>query len=835
MKKFALLLCLMGGFLSGFAQSKIVRLSGDWEMKSNADSNWQPAQVPGNVYLDLARNGHIQDPLTGIHEQKVRWVDSLEWQYRKAFKLSKMQLKAAHILLQFDGIDTEADIYLNGQKLGRANNMFRSWEYETKKLLRSGENVLILHFSPVIEIARKSIENAPLPLPGGDAPFIRKAQYQFGWDWAPRLLGCGIWKDVRLTLISAPRLNQPLLTIVELDSSQANIRLSGSIQLANNSNWEVETRLFDGKKWLSARQKKANSLHEVAYSIPIQIPQPELWWPNGHGQARLYPVEVNLYVDNKLVDQKHFKTGLRSLKWVQQPDSIGASFTLEVNGKPIFVKGANWVPPDQFPARISAEKYHQQVQMAAAAGLNMLRVWGGGTYADETFLDACDSLGILVWQDFMFACALYPGDKSFLTNVRLEASQQIERMRNRTSLALWCGNNEINEGWFNWHWQESMSYSLEDSLLLYRQYEKLFHQILPKLVADGHPGAFYHPSSPANGWGRDTAYKSGDVHYWGVWWGFEPFENYRLKTGRFVSEYGFQGYPNTETRELMVEGLSKDSALFGMSAHQKHPIGDSTIRIYMARDYPLPDDAGKFAYVSQLLQARGMQIAMESHRFAQPYCMGSLFWQWNDCWPAISWSAIDYLQQPKAFYYQVKRSWAPDLIRVDTTADSFVFQWVSDTHQLEKGTGIQIQLGSTKHNYLLKDTLIYFDEENFPIHSIRLTRSFLPKRVSKNEMYIRTVLLSEQIKTRWSAPFYLVPPKSLALVPTKINWVIQADSLLILDADMLVKDLEIIAPGFELENNYFDLLAGEKKTVRFRQKSANQTFKPQFRSLVDCF
>lgn len=294
---------------------------------------------------------------------------------------------------------------------------------------------------------------------------------------------------------SSHYLNEPYTRVVELDSDRASIRISGSLTGDNQAEWEVEIRLFDGEKWLSQRQNQKNNLQNL-YSVLVEIPQPELWWPNGHGKARLYPVEVNLYVGQKLIDQKRFKTGLRTFKWVQQADSIGASFQLEVNGKPIFVKGANWVPPDQFPARITPEKYHRQVQMAADAGLNMLRVWGGGTYADEAFLDACDSLGILVWQDFMFACALYPGDKTFLSNVRQEASQQIVRMRNRTSLALWCGNNEISEGWFNWHWQETLGYNAEDSIHLCRQYEKLFHELLPDLVRQHHHGAFTTPVHP---------------------------------------------------------------------------------------------------------------------------------------------------------------------------------------------------------------------------------------------------------------------------------------------------------------------------------------------------
>jgi len=357
---------------------------------------------------------------------------------------------------------------------------------------------------------------------------------------------------------------------------------------------------------------------------------------------------------------------------------------------------------------------------------------------------------------------------------------------------------------------------------------------LPKLVAQDHPGAFYHPSSPSNGWGRDTAYKTGDVHYWGVWWGMEPFENYPSKTGRFVSEYGFQGYPGAKTRQLMSQGLPADSVSYGLAAHQKHPIGDSTIRVYMARDYPVPTDPEKFAYVSQILQARGMQIAMESHRFAQPYCMGSLFWQWNDCWPAISWSAIDYLDQPKAFYYQVKRSFAPDIIRVDTTAESFLFQWVSDAHQLEKGAKIRIQLGNTA-GLLLLDTVIVLNEQAIQLQHFSLAKSKLSGVTVQNKLYVRAILLSDQLKISWSAPLYLVAPKNLALQNAKISLAIKSPNILVVETDKLVKDLEIMAPGLALEDNYFDLLPGEPKLIPFKRIAGESRGELSFRSLIDCF
>lgn len=826
---------LLSCFNSLFGQNKTMPLNGTWQFKAASASEWQNAQVPGNVYLDLEQNGLIPNPLFGANEEKVRWVDSLEWQYRKIFSLSHNQIKAASILLQLAGLDTEADLFLNGKKLGKVNNMFRSWEYEVKTLVKVGENELFIHFYPALEVARQAKQNTPLPLPGGDAPFIRKAQYQFGWDWAPRLLGCGIWKEVSLAFKETQlALTQPFIQTKALDAELATVQFNGSVHGNEKLDWVVETRLFDGKKWLTKQLKKENSLSGAAYSTKIDVTKPELWWPNGQGEARLYPVEVKLFVGKKLVDEKRFKIGLRTIEWVQQPDSLGASFLVKVNGKPIFVKGANWVPPDQFPARISPAQYHKQVALAADAHVNMLRVWGGGIYADEAFLDDCDSLGILVWQDFMFACALYPADQAFQTNVYLEASQQIERMRNRASLALWCGNNEISEGWFNWGWQKSLGYRPEDSLLLYQQYEKLFHQILPKLVADGHPSAYYHPSSPSNGWGRDTAYKSGDVHYWGVWWGFAPFESYRAKIGRFVSEYGFQGFPSPKTQQLMTLDLSGDSVPYGLAAHQKHPIGDSTIRTYMARDYPVPADPEKFTYVSQILQARGMQIAIESHRFAQPYCMGSMFWQWNDCWPAISWSAIDYLDQPKAFYYQAKRSFAPTLLRIDTAADQILFERVSDKLLLEKNVTLQVQVG-TLDGYVLKDTSISLYPNDSPNQLLtQLPAAFLPQNVSKNNFYLHARLIS-RIGSTWTTPFYWVSPKYLALQKSEIKWAFKSPNILVLEADKLVKDLEITAPGLELADNYFDLVPGKPKQIHFKRKAGETIGNLSFKSLVDCF
>lgn len=651
-------------------------LNGSWEFRRAGTRFWQPATVPGHVHTDLLALDSIADPWLNDNELTVQWVDSVDWEYRHFFSLNSSEANHPRAVLQFDGIDTEAEIWLNGFRLFAASNMFRRYELTVSGKLKPGKNQLEVRFKSALKSGAEKAAAFGLRLPGGESAFVRKAAYQFGWDWAPRLIGCGIWKPITLRFEPIARFSSNVsFDYPVLNDSLAIVRVKGVLSGELEDGLDVEAAIYSRGSWI----RQTITLNGAdQFSMPMVIENPERWYPNGYGKQPVYPVRMRLLKDGKILNERTYRIGLRTVQWVQQKDTTGSGFGVWVNDKPIFIKGANWVPADAFPARVPDSLYLSWVAKAHKANLNMLRVWGGGIYADEAFLDACDSLGILVWHDFMFANTPYPAETAFIDNVRDELVQQIERMRHRPSIALWCGNNEITEGFYNWGWPKQYGWTAADSSRLHQMNNGLFENQIAYLVKQLDPQRYYHPSSPSNGWGKAKAYTEGDVHYWGVWWGFEPFENYSTKVGRFVSEYGFQAYPSAEVLTKYIPDW-EFPASWGLKKHQKHPTGDSTINHYVLRYFHAPGSKEDLREISQLNQAYGMQQAMEAHRFSQPYCMGSLFWQWNDSWPAISWSVLDIAGMPKAAYYQVKRSFAPQAIQIKEDAKKLNVWLLSDT------------------------------------------------------------------------------------------------------------------------------------------------------------
>ena len=405
--------------------------------------------------------------------------------------------------------------------------------------------------------------------------------------------------------------------------------------------------------------------HQISLIVPMRNPQ--LWWPNEMGEQPLYDFEVVLKKDNRVLDSKKFKSGIRTFEMVDEPDSIGRAFYFKVNGVPMYAKGANYVPEEMIETWINADNTLRLLRQAKDAHFNMLRVWGGGIYPSDDFFNICDSLGILVWQDFMYAGTMYPYDEAFLENARIEAEEQVRRLASHPSLALWCGGNEISEGYYNWGWQKSLNWSEEDDQAIKAGYDQLFETILPEAVTLYDGTRPYWPSSPSKGWGRPESLTEGDVHYWGVWWGELPYEVYREKVGRFNSEYGYQSYPDYQTLLKIAQGeeLSKDAEV--IAAHQKHARGTRQIDDFIKRYYPnaQPKDFEEYVHLSQLSQAYGMEIAIEAHRTAKPYNMGTLYWQLNDAWPVTSWSSIDYYGNPKVLQDQLKTLYAPVLLSLD--------------------------------------------------------------------------------------------------------------------------------------------------------------------------
>ena len=634
-------------------------LNGEWSFRRANTGQWLPAKVPGVVHLDLLYNGLIPDPFFGENEKQLQWIGDETWEYQNAFFLNDTLADKQNIELVFDGLDTYASVYLNDNLLFESDNMFRTWSAAINKKCHPGINTIRVLFHPAAAKNSERYSRLPLKLPGDERVVGRKAGYQYGWDWGPVFITCGIWQRVFLRFWEETRIASVNLVQEEITNQKATIKSEFTIQAEKEDSMRLVIRADSGEVFSHAfRVVRGNNM----ITCKLNILDPIRWWPNGMGEPHLYMITWELIRGNQIIEKGQRRIGLRTIELVQDRDSIGQSFYFKVNGLPVFIKGANYIPQESFLPRVTDSDYETLVEAVRTAHMNMLRIWGGGIYEKEQFYDLCDEKGILVWQDFMFACALFPGDSAFFNNVAAEVRDQLIRLRNHPCLALWCGNNEVDEGWKNWGWQQQYKYSPADSTAVYHDYLALFDSLIPAVLDRYDPWHPYIESSPLHGWGRSLSMREGDSHYWGVWWGKEPFEVYEKKTGRFMSEYGFQGFPDYTTLEKVT--LPEDRRLGSdvLKNHQKHPTGFETIDEYLMRDYQKPTTLRSYTLVSQLLQADGMRIAIRAHRKRKPDCMGTLYWQLNDCWPVVSWSSIDYYGNKKALYYEAKRLFEPILI-----------------------------------------------------------------------------------------------------------------------------------------------------------------------------
>ena len=619
--------------------------------------------IPSVVQQNLYDAGLIPHPYLGTVENELLWISDHPWTYSTCFNADKNLLEKDVVELVFEGIDTYATVTLNGVKLFDADNQFRVWKTDVKSLLKDKDNLLVVDF-PRYDSTQLALYEAHQPRLPERYAVTRKAPYQHGWDWAPKYKNIGLWKLVKLQAWSNARLENAYIVTNEASETQAKLTLHLDVESTTGGNLVAEVRC-NGKPFQSFPfQMEKGNQHKL---FSFTIDNPELWWPNEMGEQNLYDFEVNLKNDSKCLDFREIKTGVKTVQIIQEPDEKGFSFYFKVNGVPMYAKGANYVPEEMIETWINPENTLKLLCMAQEAHFNMLRVWGGGIYPSDDFFNICDSLGILVWEDFMYAGTMYPYDEAFLENAKIEALEQVKRLASHPSLALWCGGNEISEGYYNWGWQQSLGWSEADDQAIKVGYDRLFETILP-MVVDTYDGSRpYWPSSPSKGWGRPESLTQGDVHYWGVWWGEQPYEMYREKVGRFNSEYGYQSYPDYATLQHIAQGeeLSKDAKV--IAAHQKHPRGTRQIDDFIQRYYPdaQPKDFEEYVHLSQLSQAYGMEVAIEAHRTAKPYNMGTLYWQLNDAWPVTSWSSIDYYGNPKVFHERLKTLYAPVLLSLD--------------------------------------------------------------------------------------------------------------------------------------------------------------------------
>jgi beta-mannosidase len=789
-------------------------------------SAWSNATVPGTVHADLLRNKMIEDPFYGLNEKQIQSLENEDWEYKTTFEIDKKHFSQKHIELHFDGLDTYAKVYVNDSLVLSSDNMFRTYSIDVKRFLKVGNNDLYVLFESAVKKGKVLASQIPYTLPGGEKVFTRKAQYQYGWDWGPRFVTCGIWKSVYLSYWNEMKIESFHHCIKELNDSIAKIQFVTKI--LSDKDQDVGVMLFSDSKTHRLTELEAKKLSDrpilesfekkylkkginfdTSYYI---IHHPELWWCNGFGKAKLYSFTMSILKDFKANDSKNINVGLRKIELVQQKSLTGSSFYFKLNGIPVFMKGANYIPQDNFIPRVTAEEYKNVVAQAKNANMNMLRVWGGGVYADNKFYKECDEQGILVWQDLMFACAMYPGDQNFLDNVNEEIKQQVSRIQDHACLALWCGNNEVDEGWKNWEWQKEFKYTTTDSLKIWNDYQKLFQDLIPKVIKESGSEIAYWPSSPSIGWGHPESLKQGDSHYWGVWWGNEPFENYTIKIGKFMSEYGFQSLPEISTFRKIAPESDLDLNSDIVKSHQKNAKGFTTIQTYMERDFKVPQKFEDYIYVSQLLQARGMQIAIEAHRSAKPYCMGTLMWQLNDCWPVTSWSMIDWYNNKKAIYYSTRNLFRTVLVAPRQTEKTLDFTLVSDSLNEFLGD-LKLELKNFKGQTLWSKSesmRVYFTSNaTYSIH-----KADLPKYDSA-ECYVN-IKLSCKEAVLYSSNFLFCKPKNCMFPKSNLTITKVAEDTYTVISDVFSRSVCISSENGAINgsDNYFDLEPNQPKTIK---------------------
>jgi len=817
--------------------NNMIPLNQGWKFHEAGSQQWMPAIVPGCVHSDLLQNKQIPEPYYRTNEKELQWIDKKDWEYQTIFTLSSQDLKFSNIELVFEGLDTYADVYLNEKLILSADNMFRAWTVDVKKLLKTGENKLLIIFHSPIKKGLQLLKNNGFTLHAANdqavngglqkdelvSPFIRKAGYHFGWDWGPRFVTSGIWKPVYLHGWNAFKMNDFFAEQKSLNDNMA--QLNGQIDIASNAKQTATIEIVVNDKILKKQKvnlQKGNNLIQ----IPFEIKNPKRWWSHGLGEPYMYNIKAVVKSGAEMNQITH-NIGLRTLKLIQKPDSAGHSFYFELNGIPVFAKGENHIPNDMFLEKVTKEVYDWEIQTALKSNLNMLRVWGGGIYEDDYFYDLCDKSGILVWQDFMFACTLYPEDPTFFKSVVAEAEYQVKRLRNHPSIALWCGNNEIDVAWqqfreeAGWGWKKT--YNDEQKNKIWRAYDNIFNKILPAAVQSFATNTAYWHSSPASkAFQKHATDKNpdGDVHYWGVWWGKHPFEKYAENIGRFMSEYGFQSFPEHESvrKYALPEDYDIESEV--MRHHQRSSIGNVTIKEYMDMYYRRPLNFEKFLYVGQVLQAYGIRFAIEAHRRAMPFNMGSLVWQINDCWPVASWSGCDYYKRWKALQYEIKRSFEPIIITAFEENGKTSITLISDLLNPINGT-LFMELYNFNGKLLKQYEIAANPAANA---STKVFEAPTNKLTDYSEGTYGLLTLKSEGKVIARKIHFFTQPKNLALQKPDIQKKIVKESgqwIISLKTDKLAKDVYLNFEGDEgfFEDNYFDLLPGETKTVVYKLKN----------------
>ncbi|HLY39921.1 MAG TPA: glycoside hydrolase family 2 protein [Terracidiphilus sp.] len=843
---------------AGKSQNAILTLDHGWQFRQlasspqDAETAWLPAKVPGDVHLDLLANKRIEDPFYRDNETRLQWIDTEGWEYQVNFAVTPGVLAKANVDLVFDGLDAAAEVYLNGAKILDADNMFRIWRVPAKDHLHAGNNTLRVVFPSPLKAAAAVAAKDPwlMRTKTAEKTYIRKAAFEYGWDWGPEFVTSGIWRPVRIEAWDKARIADFAIRQQDVSSEVAHVHTEVQVEAAGDGDAQISVEYAPiGAEGAAKTASTSASLHKGmnVIDLPIEIRQPKLWWPAGYGDQARYEFTASV-LSGGVVDKKAVKTGLRSIVLDRHPDQWGRSFQFVVNGVPVFAKGADVIPFDSFPNRVTEADYRRILQSARDANMNMIRHWGGGYYETDEFYEICDELGLMVWQDFMFGNDWQPGTYDFKLNIEAEAEDQVKRLRNHPSIVIWCGNNETEVAL---NWGDRGGLPADVKFQMWQDYLTEFSGILNRVVERLEPEIPYWPSSPSADYEElNDHYQSGDAHIWDVWHGRVPFSTYETHHARFVTEYGFQSFPEMRTIEAFTQPEDRASIFTPvMLAHQKNNEGNSIIQDYLLRDYPQPKDFASFLYVSQVLQAEGIKIGAEHFRRSRPETMGSIFWQLNDCWPVASWSSIDYYGRWKALQYYARRFYAPMLVSPHVEEGSLKVYIVSDNTEAQRAT-LDVRLMDFDGKVLLEDkhdvdvcplaSKVYLD---WPLAKLMQAGAADTSRVFVvAELVDNPSPLSKKAKILSRNLAYLAPTKEVHLKPAHLNVNIEGSGghyTISVSSTVLARDVYVSFGDVDVQlaDNYFDLLPGESVGISATSGASLDALKGQIKviSLTDAF
>ena len=769
------------------------------------------ATVPGCVHTDLLAHALIPDPYLDQNENELQWIGCTDWRYQSRFDLTAEDLERDRLELVCSGLDTVAKIEVNGHLVAETYNMHRAYRFDAKPFVEAGENALSITFAAPMTYAegmRAQLGDRPNAYPDAPFNFIRKMVCNFGWDWGPKLTTAGIWQPLYLEAWDTARIAavRPLVYLND-DLSQARVEVHTDLNWAagaENVRLEVELAGVNASLDVSAGQRQA--------VLSLELDDPDLWWPVGHGGQPLYDLVLTLTQGGNSLDTLTKRIGIRKTELDTGADALGSAFTLKTNDKPIFIKGANWIPDDCFPTRITPERYRERVGQARDANMNMLRVWGGGLYEQEAFYEACDEAGMLVWQDFLFACAAYPEEEPLFSEVEAEARYQVTRLSSHPSLVLWNGNNENIWGWFSWGWQEKLQG---------RTWGKGYYlELLPNIVASLDPTRPYWPGSPYSGSFdiHPLADNHGNKHVWDAWNTLD-YEIYRAYVPRFVSEFGHQAPATyaTVTKSLSERPLESDSP--GMLHHQKAVDGNKKLNDRLLEHFPAPQSFDAWHYATQLNQARAVEYGVTHWRSHAPTCMGTLYWQLNDCWPVTSWAAVDGYGRKKPFWYATKRFYADKLLTFQPRGSKLALFACNDSDTVWSGE-VALRRMDFTGEVLAEDSLKLEVPERTTRGVLELPAALTTPNESRAEVVVAQV---GEARALW----FFERDKNLFYPEPEFEAGLERDGdlySLTLTAHSLLRDVAIFAdrldPDAGVSDQLVTLLPGESFTFEIRSTKA---------------